>query len=80
MGKVRWQLRATMAQRKITNKALGQKMGRHASSIARLKAHDILPEIGGELIEEIRVAISELSLDEFGECALSELVVLDETD
>ena len=78
VGKVHWRLRQTMAHRKVTNKALAERLGKHPTTIARLKAVDILPEIGGETIEQIRIAISDLSQENFGVCSLSELVQLEE--
>lgn len=79
VSKVSWRLRQTMAYRKITNKALAEKLDKHPTTIARLKAQDILPEIGGEAIEQIRAAISELSQEKFGVCTLSELIQLEES-
>lgn len=78
MSKISWLLRPTMARRKITNKALAKHLGKHPTTIARLKAQDILPEIGGDAIEQIRSAISELSQEEFGVCRLSELIIFEE--
>ncbi|MBD2156271.1 XRE family transcriptional regulator [Leptolyngbya sp. FACHB-16] len=78
VSKVNWLLRQTMAKRKITNKALADKIGKHPVTVARLKSQDTLPEIGGEAIEQIRAAISELSQDRFGPCLLSELIQLEE--
>jgi putative transcriptional regulator len=78
VGKVSWKLRETMARRKITNRALAEKLGSHQVSISRLKAQDTLPAIGGEEVERIRVAINELSQTQFGFCSLSELVGLEE--
>lgn len=80
VGKVSWKLRETMARRKVTNKALAEKLGSHPVSISRLKAQDTLPAIGGEEIERIRAAISELSQPQFGICALTELVGLEEDE
>jgi DNA-binding Xre family transcriptional regulator len=69
-----------MARRKITNKALAEKLGSHQVSISRLKAQDTLPAIGGEEVERIRVAINDLSQARFGICNLSELVGLEDRD
>ncbi|MBW4469243.1 MAG: helix-turn-helix transcriptional regulator [Stenomitos rutilans HA7619-LM2] len=78
VSRVSWLLRQVMAHRKITNKALAERLGKHPTTIARLKAQDTLPEIGNAAIEEIRVAITELSKDRFGICPLSELLQLEE--
>lgn len=79
VGGVSWLLRETMARRKITNKALAAKLGKHPVTVARLKAQDTLPEIGNTAIEEIRVAINDLSKEGFGVCLFSELIQLEES-
>jgi putative transcriptional regulator len=78
VSKVSWKLREVLARRKITNKALAEKMGIHPTNVSRLKSRDILPAIGGGEIERFRVAITELSESQYGVCRLSELVRLDE--
>lgn len=80
VSKVSWRLRQVLAHRKITNKALAEKIGKHPTTIARLKAQDALPEIGNEAIEEIRVAITALSKEKFGVCTLAELIYLEEDE
>lgn len=80
VGKVSWKLRETMARRKITNKALAEKLGSHPVSVSRLKTSDTLPAIGGEEVEKIRAAITELSRGDFGVCTLAELVGLEEDE
>ena len=61
VAKVFWKLRAVMADRKITNKALAQKLGMSPVSISKLKNNDQLPEIGGESLARICQAITKLS-------------------
>lgn len=78
VSRVRWKLRQVLADRKVTNKALADKLGVHPTSVSRLKSQDILPAIGGNEIEKIRVALTELSQEKFGICTLSELVRLEE--
>jgi putative transcriptional regulator len=68
-----------MARRRVSNKALATKLGKHPVTISRLKSQDVLPEIGGELIEAIRVAISGLS-PKFPPCRLSDLLELEEQE
>ena len=63
-----------MARRKVTNRALAEKLGKHPVTVARLKAQDVLPEIGGSSIERIRAAITDLTQDDFGVCTMSELI------
>lgn len=78
VSKVSWKLRQVLADRKLTNKALADKLGIHPTSVSRLKSQDILPAIGGDEIEKIRVAIAQLSQEKYGTCTLSELVKLEE--
>lgn len=61
VGKVRWKLRVVMAERKITNKALAEFMGRNPVSIAKLKSVDELPEIGGDTLAKLCEGIAALS-------------------
>jgi putative transcriptional regulator len=79
VGKVSWKMRECMARRRVKNADLAKAIGIHTTSIARLKAQDVLPEIGNARIEEIRRAIEELSAATYGECSMGELVeVVDE--
>lgn len=61
VAKVFWKLRAVMADRKITNKALAEELGMNPVSISKLKNNDQLPEIGGEALANICQAITKLS-------------------
>ncbi len=61
VAKVLWKLRAVMADRKITNKALAEELGMNVVSISRLKQNDQLPEIGGEALAKLCQAITKLS-------------------
>ena len=61
VGKVRWKLRVVMAERKITNKALAELMGRNPVSIAKLKSVDEMPGIGGETLAKLCEGIAMLS-------------------
>lgn len=80
VSRVTWKLREVLARRKITNKALAEKMVIHPTNISRLKSRDTLPAIGNEEIERFRVAITDLSGEQFGVCTLSELVGLQEDE
>jgi putative transcriptional regulator len=80
VSRVTWKLREVLARRKVTNKALAEKMGVHPTNISRLKSRDTLPAIGNEEIERFRVAITELSQESFGVCTLSELIGLEEDE
>jgi len=71
VAKVYWKLRAVMADRKITNKALAEKLEMNPVSISKLKSNDLLPEIGGEALANICQAISELSSKK---CTPSDLI------
>jgi len=61
VSKVRWKLRAVMADRKITNKALAELLGMNPVSISKLRTTDDMPEIGGEAIARICDGIAQLS-------------------
>lgn len=61
VAKVLWKLRAVMADRKITNKALAQELEMNPVSISKLKNNDQLPEIGGEALAKLCEAITKLS-------------------
>lgn len=80
VSRVNWKLREVLARRKITNKALAEKMGVHPTNISRLKSRDTLPAIGSEEIERFRIAITDLSREQFGVCTLSELINLEEDE
>jgi putative transcriptional regulator len=66
-----------MAKRRITAKSLSEELDCHISSVLRLRKQDVLPEVGGDRVEEIRVAIDKLSAPSFGPCQLGELIELD---
>ena len=61
VAKVLWKLRAVMADRKITNKALAEELGMNPVSISKLKNSDLLPEIGGEALARLCEAMTKLS-------------------
>jgi putative transcriptional regulator len=71
VAKVYWKLRAVMADRKITNKALAKELGMNPVSISKLKNSDQLPEIGGEALAKICQAITKLS---FRACTPDDLI------
>ncbi len=61
VAKVLWKLRAVMADRKITNRALAKELGMNPVSISKLKNNDQLPVIGGEALARLCEAITKLS-------------------
>ena len=71
VAKVFWKLRAVMADRKITNKALAEELGMNPVSISKLKNNDQLPEIGGEALANICQAITKLS---YKQCTPDDLI------
>lgn len=52
-----WRLRELMARKKVTNRELAKDLGRHETSISRLKSGDRMPQIDGEMLEEICKAL-----------------------
>lgn len=57
---VKWRLRDVMERYRVTNKELGDRLGRHATAISRLRQAEKLPAIGSDDIEELADAISKL--------------------
>ena len=43
MAFIRWKLRSIMAERKISNSVLGKAVGKHETTISRLRQRDTLP-------------------------------------
>lgn len=47
---IRWRLNILMAERRLTNKELGGRIGKHEVSVSRMRARDDMPRLdGGEL-------------------------------
>ncbi len=80
MAFIRWKLRSIMAERKISNSALGKAVGKHETTISRLRQRDTLPAIGNDEIELMRTEINKLSPSTFSQCRLSDLVEVVEDD
>ena len=62
---VRWKLRQLMSDRKMTNRALSKKVGKHANTISNLKQLDYMPKVDGEFLTALCRAL---------ECELWELI------
>jgi len=80
VGRLTWKLRETLSRRKISNKALAAKLGQKPEVISRLKSRDTLPAIGDDRVQVIRLAITELSAEEYGPCKTSELVGIEDDE
>lgn len=78
VGRIRWKLREVLAARKISNEELARSLGKHPTSISRLKSKDFLPAIGDDDIEAIRIAITALSEKDYGTCRLSDLLSIED--
>jgi putative transcriptional regulator len=63
---IKWRLRQVMADRRITNKTLGDAIGRHPNSISYLKRTDTMPRLDEELLESLCWAL---------DCDISDLLV-----
>lgn len=50
---IRWRLREFMARYKITNRQLASALGRHETSVSRLKSQDTMPRLDGELLDSL---------------------------
>jgi DNA-binding Xre family transcriptional regulator len=79
-SRILWKMRECMARRCVSNSALADLVGIHATSISRLKAQDLLPEIGSARIEQIRAAIQFLSVAQYGPCSIRELLEVQDSD
>lgn len=80
VAQLRWKLRSVMAERKISNAALGAAVGKHETTISRLRQKDTLPALGNDEIEVIRLQINKLSGEGYPECRMSDLVEVIEDD
>ena len=63
---IKWRLRQMMAERRITNRALAERMGKHPNSITYLRRTDTMPRLDGELLENLCAAL---------DCDISDLLV-----
>lgn len=83
MARIRWKLRTVMAEYKISNSVLGGAIGKHETTVSRLRQRDTLPAIGNDEIEVIRVEINkilETKTPKPAPCKLSDLVEVVEDD
>ena len=44
---IRWRLNILMAERRLTNKELGDRIGKHEVSVSRMRARDDMPRLDG---------------------------------
>lgn len=58
--KTRWVLREFMARYKISNVELGNVLGKHVTTIARLKRDDVMPQLKSSEIDELCNALTRL--------------------
>lgn len=50
---VKWNLKRIMKERRWTNRALAAAIGKHETSISRLKNQDIMPQIDNDLLSSL---------------------------
>lgn len=55
---IRWKLRALMADKRISNKALSVAIGCHENTISNWRQSDELPKIGGSTLTKLCTALS----------------------
>jgi len=54
---IRWRLNVLMAERRMTNKDLGERIGKHEGSISRLRSRDDMPRLDGKELEALCSAL-----------------------
>lgn len=63
----RWKLRELMSRHKIKNRDLAVLMGKHVTSISRLKSADLMPRMNGEEFDELcdclTLALKDIGVD-----------------
>jgi DNA-binding Xre family transcriptional regulator len=64
--KVVWHLNLIMARWHISNKDLAQELGRHPTSISRLRTATVMPRLGGEELQALCNALGRLSGHDIG--------------
>ena len=63
---IKWRLRQMMAERRITNVDLAERIGKHPNSITYLRRTDTMPRVDAELLESLCNALN---------CDISDLLV-----
>lgn len=61
MVMLRWRLNEVMARLRITNKELGSELGRHETSVSRLRSSDEMPRLDGNSLNSLCVALTVIS-------------------
>jgi DNA-binding Xre family transcriptional regulator len=79
MAMIRWHLRSAMSARRVSNANLAKALGVSPVTVSRWKNQDKLPAIGSDEVERIRLAIEELSREQYGYLPLSDLIALEES-
>ncbi|NEQ33296.1 MAG: helix-turn-helix transcriptional regulator [Leptolyngbya sp. SIO4C5] len=68
---IQWRLRQIMADRKITNRVLAERIGIHETSVSNMKRRDDMPRIDGESLDKLCFAL---------DCVPSDLIVYSDAD
>lgn len=55
---IRWRLNVLMAERRMTNKELGDRIGKHEVSVSRMRARDDMPRMDGEELDALCSALN----------------------
>jgi putative transcriptional regulator len=63
---VKWHLNLIMARWHISNGDLAKQMGRHPTSISRLRTAKAMPRMGGEDLQKLCDALAALSRADIG--------------
>lgn len=55
---IRWRLNILMAERRLTNKELGDRIGKHEVSVSRMRARDDMPRLDGAELDVLCGALN----------------------
>lgn len=58
---IRWKLNELMARHRITNRSLGEQLGKHETSVSRMRTTDKMPRIDGDDLNELCKALTLLA-------------------
>ena len=58
---IRWKLNELMARHRISNKDLAESLGRHETSVSRMRTSDEMPRFNGESLNALCDALTGLA-------------------
>lgn len=60
---IRWRLRELMSRYRISNRDLAEALGRHETSVSRLKSGDSMPRLNGKELSQLCDALTQVLKD-----------------